>query len=313
MNVDAVADDQPRRPSLLHYVAAWGTIYVGLQISACLLDFFLVDRNPMALIGLIGLVPFVGPLLWCQYRGTFRGIANCAAVAGRLLYGLGLFILFGYVSNVAEAVDKHGRPPLQAMYDLWGLGVAALPILAAARSNQLRARSLRASSTRVHAQHLHRPTSQRQLLGELALISIVIAVTMYQHQVRGPRSAEHLNRADVPFAVPAEATDVSYGRSAFSTLAYEFTIDEPGFRAWVTQHFEKSDAPGRKLIEIKDVTTFGRECSISRYTSLIPDPAGDHDAKVSDGLCFERHFEDQRRQTVYNRVNQRAYFYVYGR
>jgi hypothetical protein len=181
------------------------------------------------------------------------------------------------------------------------------------RSNQLWSRRLQTAYGPDELRRPHHPVTMQQLLGGLGFASLVLSVVAYHTYERGPLFGEHLSPAAVPFLVPAAATDVCYARLAPYSLKYEFTIDEARFRDFANHHFEPATSDERRLAEIKDVLP-GGECQIDRYVSLMgAEGVGEHRVDVHDGLCFESHRSNSRRQAVYDRKHGRAYFSIYRR
>jgi hypothetical protein len=77
--------------------------------------------------------------------------------------------------------------------------------------------------------------------------------------------------------LPAGATNVSFFRS-YSYTAYEFDIDEAGFRAWA------SDWPVSEIKTPVTVTRYG--FAFDRFTDVPYAPDGDWDAQEKQKLRF---------------------------
>ena len=60
-----------------------------------------------------------------------------------------------------------------------------------------------------------------------------MAIAAFQPRDNPPQWAENVSRNESRLDLPADARDVSYCHGYRGTMAYEFTIDEPGFVAWV--------------------------------------------------------------------------------
>lgn len=293
------------RPTRLHYVAALTAILLGLTLLLTCTTIAFWHRDPMLIISAIVVGAFVVPLVRCQYRGTFLHVARSARIATGLHYGFALFALLFYFTTIGEFVAE-SRDGMKIAVVLWPVLLAGLPAAAAGRSNQLWTAKLRTAATADSASQPPISTARRRR-GAAIVFALSAAGAAYLVHRYGPPYAEHVAAGDAPFALPAAATDVCYARGSRGLLYYEFSIDEPGFREWIDD-FYRSAGPNRpQLAEISDVMKYGDPCEIRRYTSLANLP-GDRYARVTDGLCFARHNQDQRRQAVYDRAARRAYF-----
>ena len=149
--------------------------------------------------------------------------------------------------------------------------------------------------------------STRELLGTMTIIAAVFALSSWLHNSAPPKYAEHVEFAEAPFGLPSEATDISFCRGFRGTIAFEFSIDEIGFREWVKSGIGsiESQSAGIALLPI---TT---SVSIWRYSFLASELPGSDITTVSAGFHYSWSHEDRGVYAVFNSTTNRAYYYAH--
>ena len=108
--------------------------------------------------------------------------------------------------------------------------------------------------------------------------------------------------------MPDGATDVSYYRGFRGTRAFEFTIDEAGFRNWVSSGIGTIESNSAE-VSLAEVTSAAK---IVRYGDLSPEPDDPEEAVITEGLtyCWEK--EDRGVYAMFDRTTARAYYFAHS-
>lgn len=144
------------------------------------------------------------------------------------------------------------------------------------------------------------------LLGIAAIAFVVCLVSGFVRSTP-PRYAEHVTRDKAPFGLPANATDISFCQGVRGTIAYEFTIDEDDFKAWVASgigSFESNAAS----VPVAPITT---PYTIRRYNALTRDLTGPEEITITQGLYYDWSKEDRGVHAAYDRTTGRAYYFAH--
>jgi hypothetical protein len=178
----------------------------------------------------------------------------------------------------------------------------------AARQNFAWSRQLqRRPPAEEHSPARHR-FSLRELLLAIAAIAFVVCVVTSFVRTNRLQFAEHVSRDEAPFSLPSEAHDISYCHGFWGTIAYEFSIDEPGFVDWVaagigTLESESYNVPLKPIVA---------PYTIRRCYALSRELEGPDTITIASGLFYHWSHEDRGVYAAYDRTTGRAYYYFHG-
>jgi hypothetical protein len=131
------------------------------------------------------------------------------------------------------------------------------------------------------------------------------AVTSRFLRSAAPPFAENVEASAAPVDLPAGATDVSYAKGFRGTVAYEFTIDEEGFREWVAAGIGSFESRSAQ-VPLREIVFPAR---IIRYY-FYADLPGPDTATIEHGLDYSWSKEDRSVRAVYDRATGRAYYHA---
>jgi hypothetical protein len=264
-----------------------------------------VTWDPCSVISGVVILPLPVTLGIQQFRGTFRCNSKAALISSMLLFVVGGFALLAFAVTLGDMILKGVRIP-------W-LGVL-LPMLVtgivggvAAWMNLKWSRRLRRSAeTTTTSPDLAR-LSMRELSAAVAAIACVTGLSTYFVRSTPPRCAENVALDKAPFGMPAGATEISYCQGFRGIIAYEFTIDEKSFAAWVASGIGslESDAANVSLQSI------ARPYTIERFYGLSADLSGPHSITITDGLFYDWSKEDRGVHAAFDRATSRAYYFAH--
>jgi hypothetical protein len=263
------------------------------------------DSNPFAILGGLIVLPFCVLLAIQQYRGTFRRVPSAAMTASVLLYIFGGFSLFGGVTTAGEAVMVGDSLWLMFSFLIPMLAVATVAI-AFGRMNARWCGKLRAAVAAGDAPANPRGFSLRELLLVVGVIAAMTTLTSQFIRTAPPRYAEHVEPSASPFSLPEGATDVSYCRGHRGTIAFEFTIDEAGFRGWVNAGIGSIESESAN-IPVREITS---PFIINCYHALSPELNGPKEIAIANGLYYSWFKEDRGVYAAYDRDIGRAYYFA---
>lgn len=253
--------------------------------------------DPCALIGGFLLLPIPVFLGVEQYRGTFRKSRAAARNAAWILLATGTALVF--VSLVGMIVAVGGPSGLRAGLCVSGASLAgAFACLSASRGNSAWSKRLPPRGPSAWQ------FSLRELLGLAAVVALVAGLTTHFVRTTGPQYAEHVSPREAPFYVPPGASDVCYCRGPRGSIAYEFTIDEQGFRTWVLvglAGLESTDHE-RRIQPVDNPTR------VIRYAHFCGRLSAQPSATVSHGCYWQN--GDGWKYAVFDRNAQRAYYFA---
>lgn len=152
----------------------------------------------------------------------------------------------------------------------------------------------------------------RELMGAIVVLSIIVSVARYTVQDANKNFREHISREEVPaslFQLPNDAADICYCLSDGGRLAYEFTIDEPGFFRWAENLLDQWSAGS--VASIEKIPQNEHEIIGSYLCLRYNMPFGDHTKYVliQQGYCCEYIKDDKGFRLAYGTDTGRAYYY----
>jgi hypothetical protein len=241
-----------------------------------------------------------------QYHGTFRRVPSAAMTVSVLLYIFGGISLLMAITSVGEAIVDGISLRLTASFVIPMLVVGTGSIVFG-RINSLWCSKLRGEVAAGDISSTPRGFSLRELLLAVGAIAAMTTVTSQFIRTAPPRYAEHVDPSAAPFALPEGAADVSYYRGNRGTIAYEFTIDETGFRSWVDSGIGsiESEAANVALLEITS------PIAIDRYHALSAKLNGHKNISITNGLYYSWFKEDRGVYAAFDRATERAYYFAH--
>ena len=242
---------RPVRPSRVQVVNSIALIAICAWITSLMLAAILSPDRLFSILGPIFFIPVSILVGLLQYRATFRKDAASAQTVAVLMYCAGGFCIFASVVVVIEVLWESTLSDVFAV-----LATISVPSFAVGAYGLLcgwinwrwektlrQARLLSHQDAPEEADPAEtentdpEPLSRWQITAwefflAVTIIATVTALTTYYVRSMAPRLGEHLTREEVPFRLPEGASDVCYYRFG-PNRAFEFTIDEAGFFAWV--------------------------------------------------------------------------------
>ena len=152
-----------------------------------------------------------------------------------------------------------------------------------------------------------RPSWLRRLAIPAATFGGAAALASYFIYTEPPQFAEHVTRDAAPVNLPPGATDVSYCLGVRGTVAYEFTITEPEFRAWVEGGIGSIESEAAN-VPLKEI---GESYAIPSFLYLVDGASGMEEAVITDGLFYEWMNEDRGAYAAFDRQTNRAYYHAH--
>ena len=159
----------------------------------------------------------------------------------------------------------------------------------------------------------------RELMGATVFVAIMVSVAGYMIRDADKKFKEHITYEETPanlIWLPEGATDICYGKRDPANMAYEFTIDEAGFRAWAASRPGATESNVASFV-VKKIQK-GQPFIVFRYIIMKPLPSGNVATNVtitqgyycdnSDDIVLDdiRHV-----RIAYDSANQRAYFFSF--
>lgn len=280
-------DDPPDspKPNLAHMTAATVAIVTALALAGAFLP-GLIYFDPCSTIGTLLFSPPLIVFALLQYRGVFRGqeSALVAAVAGSFVTaGISAFVLFvAFVDGAPRQV-------------LWVSGTIALGAGSMGVANLHWYRTLRSAAAQCRFVASRRGFTLREMLLTVTAICFMLAIGLalakphYAHQVT-PRQA--------PFSLPKRARDVTY-RNSNPQYFYTYTIDERSFLDFYEDQFDLEPIEGSASIY-----------ALINCTETGYDIGRKH---VTNGWQYAWRHEDQGTYLIYDRDQQRVYYFSHTR
>lgn len=240
-----------------------------------------------------------------QYRGTFLANRKAAFAAAILLFIVGGFALLTFATTFGQLLlGKMQIPWLSLLLPTLFVGVGAcwagrLNLRWARRPpGQMVPNSLGVAGSRL--------SIREGVVGAITIVGVTGLAWCFIESAP-PRCAKNVAREDVPFNLPADATEISYCQGFRGTVAYEFTTSECAFVEWVEGGIGslESEAAG---IPLQSITS---SFTIQRYGMLAPELGGPEYGIIADGLYYEWSVEDRGVYAAFDRTANRAYYFAH--
>ncbi|MHC4181093.1 MAG: hypothetical protein ACYSWU_26650, partial [Planctomycetota bacterium] len=228
--------------------------------------------------------------------------------AAVLLFFAGVLPFLAVIEDFGELLT--GREAFTTwLLSLLAAFAVGTPILLAGWLNLRWSRKVRAAASSVE-EPACRVTrfprySLRELMAAVTVVAVICGLALWFGLSMTPKYAENVGRGDVPFSLPPEATEISYCRIFDGDLAYEFTVDEDGFRRWVESGMGSREARAAK-VPVEPIST---PVTIVRYRCLSPDLHGSEFATIAKGLYYCWSKPHYRREAAFDSTTNRAYFH----
>lgn len=284
-------------------------ILSAIAIAGCVFTFsigisaFTVTWDPCSgLLSGIVFAPLPAALGIQQYRGTFwrnRKAAYFAAIGFFIVGGL-LWLMF--VTTIAETLlSDEGQMWLMLDF-LWPLLVIGTLAGVVGWANLRWSRRL----TVAGASHLQRrgQFTLWDLLAGVTILAVMTASVTFLVGQTNSQYAENVSREEAPIGLPRNARDVSFCQGMRGTIAYEFTIDEAGFKDWINTEI----APRNPKVTLNSITNTFR---ITRYNSLSSELNGPDSITITNGLSFQWTEGDRGIHAAFDRTTNRAYYFAH--
>ncbi len=264
--------------------------------------------GPCGMVACVIIAPFPLTIGLDQYRGTFRGNASAARTAAGFLFFLAALISLPLSIQLYEYLSAGSPADYPAALVITGLtaaacGVAAWNDIRWARELD-RLANIAELADAAASNQSGRQVTLRELAGLVVVLCATLAWTRYLVRSEGPQYAEHVHVTMAPRSLPREAKDISYCRGSRGLIAYEFTIDEDGFRRWVEGIGSHESRAAKVQLKPIDGST-----TVPTYRMLHPQLGGPNHVTVKNGLEYFWWFEDRRVHAVFDRSTGRAYYY----
>jgi len=295
------------KPSILLVVCSIGVMAFCVILVSTGLSAFAESWNPCSLIAGAIIFPLFLALGVQQYRGTFRQDAGAAFFAAISLFVVGGC---GWITFLNLGIGIGLRWRSEWLGFLLPLVLVSTVLLLAALANLRWARLLRKSQVAPEPIFSRLRFSMRELFLAVTLIAVVAGLTAYGVRTMPPRYAENVAVAEAPYRLPSEAKDVSFCQGHRGTKAYEFSIDEAGFRNWVADGIGSIES-SQDDVQIEPIHG---SYTIRRYGSLMPIPgsADRNEITITDGLYYDWSKEHRGVYAAFDRTNQRAYYFFHA-
>jgi hypothetical protein len=136
------------------------------------------------------------------------------------------------------------------------------------------------------------------------VLSVLFGLTAFLVRNQPIKHGIHLTPDQAGLDLPVDATDVAVLRYGRGTIAFEFTIDEAGFRTWVDCGIGSLESQAAAIL-IEPIT------SPTRVRRVLPPDAGisqENWEMVHRGLQYHWRKEDRAVIATYDSDEQRAFY-----
>lgn len=276
----------------------------GLVTSGLIATLAAVAWDPCSLFGAGFLLPFPLMLAAELYRGVFRRNASAAHYTAIFLFVCGGLALFGFAMSLGETLLENGQlPPLPLCATLLAIGVGATLAGWLSRRWSQRLKMFAVDETKIVATTRF---SMRELIGAVAAVACIAAVSAYFIRKTPPQYAQHVSRDQAPFGLPENAIDISFCQGFRGTIAYEFTTTESAFVDWVNSGIGSFESQAANV----SLRPISPQYTIQRFCSLSTDLKGQELTTIAKGLYYDWSKEDRRVKAAFDRTSNRAYYFA---
>lgn len=236
-----------------------------------------------------------------QYRGTFWRNRKAALFAAICLFIVGGLLWLMFITNLGETLLSGERVGL--LLDMfWPMLIVGTFAGIAGWANLKWSRRLKVEGVPTPVRRWQF-TLRDLLVGVAVIAELTASVTILVGQI-SPQYAEHVAPEEVPFELPANARDVSYCRGVRGSIAYEFTIDEEGFKDWINSGVGSIESISAN-VTLNSITS---PVTIARFNSLSSGLNGPQSITITNGLFYSWSKEDRGVHAAFDRNKSRAYF-----
>jgi hypothetical protein len=267
---------------------------IAISVTACTRTW-----DPLSVIGGVILLPF--PVTFCvqQYLALVAREAKAAWIAALMLSVMGAFTMLFAVTTMIEFVRHSYETPMTMMLIVVGIASGCLGV---AWANYRWSRAL----GRSNATAARRPG--RELLAAILGLAAAATLSVLLVLATPPRYAEHVEYTVPPFGIPVGATDISFCQGSRGTIAYEFAIDEAGFRRWVTERVGTFESNADRA----DLRPIREPFILTRYSGLTSELTGPDRVKIDRGFRFQWQRDDRGIYAAFDASANRAYYYFHS-
>lgn len=292
------------KPTKYLFISSLVNIVGALFLTSCsLASIIAAPWDACAVIAAGFLTPVSVGIGISQYLGVFHRNQTSAETVGVILSVIGALLLFGVFNYLNESIKD------PSILHAWMIQVclAALGLFFAlcGWANLAWSRLLKTAADSPEKSPKPGTFSRWDRTAALLATTFVVIATSLMISTIPPEFAENVEYTRPPFDIPVGATSISFCQGSRGTIAYEFSIDEAGFREWLQKKID-SMGPMNSRNSIEPITsTF----TMKRYVSLKRELKGDPNISISDGLRYSWHKEDQGKYAAFDRTKKRAYYH----
>jgi hypothetical protein len=294
--------DLSSKPTIAFLACTVTVLAVCMFVISLAFAMLTATWNPGFFISGMILLPVASALGVLQYLAAFRSNTT-AAIGSTVLLFVGSSMAFLSFAITLGQILIEGSP-IPWLPLLFPMCLTGSVIGLAAWMNFRRLRQLKLATPVAQANRRFRFSSQ-ELFVAVTAIACVVALTASIVRLTPPQFAENVSRNEVSFSLPDDARNVSYCQGFRGLIAYEFTVDEQSFIAWVNSHLALR-WPEFANDSVDQITV---PCEVRRYYSLNSDLEGPHSITVTNGLCFGSPDADGHSYSVFDRTTHRAYYF----
>jgi MFS family permease len=290
-------------PSVVLAVFSVAVIVACLFVASVALAMLFVTWDLCILASGVILLPVPVFLGLHQYWGTFRRSRRGATITGCFLVVIGSLMAVLAALVLGEMLIERVKIPWLGL--ILPLACASGLALFAGGINFNWSRQLQDRTLATENSPTSGRFSLRELLLAISAIAFVVFVVNSLARTNRFQFAEQVSRDEVPFSLPDGAHDISYCHGVRGTIAYEFSIDEPGFVNWVasgigTLESEANNVPLRPIVA---------PYTIRRCYALSHELKGPDSVTIASGLYYHWSQEDRGVYAAYDRTTGRAYYW----
>lgn len=292
------------QPTKYLFISSLVNILGALFLTSCsLASIIAAPWDACAVIAAGLLIPVSVGIGISQYRGVFHRNQTSADTTGVTLSVIGALLLFGGVTYLKESFDDPSI--LHAWMMMVCMAALGLYFALCGWANLAWSRLLKTAADSPEKSPKPETVSRWDRTAALLATTFIVIATSLMVSTIPPEFAENVEYARPPFGIPVGATSISFCQGSRGTIAYEFSIDESGFREWLQKTID-SMGPMYSRNSIEPITT---TFTMKRYVSLKRELKGDPNISISDGLRYSWHKEDRGKYAAFDRTTNRAYYY----
>ena len=280
-------------------VIAGATLMAGSLLTS------LYSTDELNILAGLFFLPFPLAFIILQYRGIFQRHPGCAEFAGAMLLAASGILAFIACPVILKSLKNWHLPALASALSFGiPLIMLGLVLLFISRLNFRWEKYLKCHYADTSTRPPKFRFSIRELLGAMALVSVIAGLGVTLPRDDSPRYAEHVSADKVRLNLPDNATDISYAKGFRGTIAYEFTTDEKSFIEWFESGIGSFEAEAAG-VPLKQIT---QPTGIRRYYEFSDSLTGPDYFQISNGLEYYWSEEDRHVHAIFDRDTNRAYY-----